>query len=83
MYTLEQKQKICKRLTSLPPSRTKEIYSLIVEYAKSSTITFPKRLGSKITTAFGCKQVGDDYEFDMEHFPEPLLHTIERLLNAE
>jgi hypothetical protein len=82
-YTAEQKQNLCTRLTALPPSRTKEIYSLIVEYSKSSTLTFPKRLGSKVTTAFGGRLVGDDYEFDMDHFPEPLLKTIEQLLNAE
>lgn len=83
MYTVEQKQELCRRLTALPPSRTKEIYALIVEYSKASSLTFPKRLGSKTSTAFGGRQIGDDYEFDMEHFPEPLVRTIEKLLNAD
>lgn len=82
-YTVEQKSKLCTKLTSLPPSRTKEIHSLIVEYAKTSTLTFPKRLGTKNNTAFGGRLIGDDYLYDMEHFPDPLLETIEKLLNAE
>jgi len=82
-YSEAQKRTLCDRLNELVPSQTKEIYALIQEYAGKSTASQVKRLGGKATTPYGAHKVGDDYVFDINQLPTPLLVMIERLLEVE
>jgi hypothetical protein len=83
MHSLQEKESLCQRLSSLPPSRTKEIYSLITEYAKLHPRSYPRQLGNKSTQAFGGKLVGEDYIYNLGQFPEELIGLIEKLLAEE
>jgi hypothetical protein len=83
-YTEAQKRSICSRLSELPPSsRTKEIYALILDYARKTSTVQVKRLGNKTTAPFGARKLGDDYTFEINNLPEALLAMIEKLLETE
>ena len=83
-YSYAEKKDLCDRLSELPPSSlTKEIYALIQDYARKDTTPQIKRLGTNGTTPFGARKVGDDYTFEINNLPIPLLQTIERLLETE
>jgi hypothetical protein len=83
-YTYEQKKALSEKLDSMPPSsRTKEIYALIQDYARKTSNTQTKRLGNKGTTPFGARKVGDDYVFEINNLPPPLLQMIEKVLETE
>lgn len=83
MDSVPRKQKLCARLSALSPPRAKDVYGVISEHFKNSTVIFPKRLGVKVTVPFGGKQLGDDYEFAIDNFPPSLIQDIERLLDSE
>lgn len=83
-YTYEQKKALAERLDQLPASsRTKEIYALIQDYARKNSNVQAKRLGNKHTTPFGARRSGDDYVFELNNLPDPLLQLIERVLETE
>ena len=83
-YTSDQKKVLCERLSELPPSsHTKEIFALIQDYNRKMTLPLVKRLGNRTVTPFGAKKNGDDYTFDVNNLPDPLLQMIERLLDTE
>lgn len=83
-YSYEQKKVIRDRLDGLTESsRTKEIYALIQDYARKTSNLQAKRLGNKGTTPFGARKVGDDYIFEINNLPAPLLQMIEKVLETE
>lgn len=78
-----QKELLCQQLSALPAQRAKEVYGLIREHFKSNTVSFPRRLGNKTTVPFGGRQIGDDYEFQIDNLPSALLLDIKRYLSSE
>lgn len=83
IYSIEEKERLCQRLTELTPSQAKDVYALIIEHAKENTTSFPRQLGNKSTVPFGGKQEGSDFEFNIGNFPPTLLAVIERLLDCD
>ena len=83
-YTHAQKKSLCERLSELQSSScTKEIYALIQDYASKTSSAQVKRLGNKAVTPFGARKTGEDYTFEINNLPTPLLQMIERLLETE
>lgn len=84
-FSLERKRELCTRLSELPASssQVKEIFNLIQDYIQQYSIVQPKRLGGGNSLPFGGHKNGDDYTFNMEQFPTPLIAMIERLLAVE